>query len=221
MILNLIINTILSLFFVEMNSLKYKKSTQLRKFMSWKNWTKLILMKYMLKIDWNVSELEMYELKTLKKRNSIWRWFRKTLKNSKKELKLLKKTLKKSSKYWKKNLIKLKNWKKINKMFIRSRKMLLCQSMKIIRFLKIMSWTFALIITSSKMSLSLSKSKIENCKMLHKRKIFEINKLRKTLLTKIQKFRLKKTSLVLLIIEINCLKISSLLIKLIIKNRID
>ena len=139
----------------------------------------------------------------------------------KKKLKLLKKILKRSSKCWKKSLIKLKSWKKINEMFIRSRKMLLCRSMKIMKLLKITSWTFALIITSSEMSLSLSKLKIENCEMLHKHKIFEINKLKKTFLTKIQRFRLKETSLVLLMIEINCLKTSSSLIKLIIKNRID
>ena len=71
------------------------------------------------------------------------------------------------------------------------------------------------------MSLSLSKLKIENCEMLHKRKIFEINKLKKTFLTKIQKFRLKEILFVLLIIEINNLKTLSLLITLIIKDRID
>ena len=68
------------------------------------------------------------------------------------------------------------------------------------------------------MLLSLSKLKIKNCEMLYERKIFEINKLRKMFLTKIQKFRLKKTSLMLSMIEINCLKTSSSLIKLIIKD---
>ena len=71
------------------------------------------------------------------------------------------------------------------------------------------------------MLLSLLKLKIKNCEMLHERKIFEINKLKKTFLTKIQKFRLKEISLVLLMIKMNCLKISLSLIKLIIKNRID
>ena len=54
--------------------------------------------------------------------------------------------------------------------------------------------------------------------MLHERKIFEINKLLKTFLTKIQRFRLKEISFVLLIIEINYLKTLSSLIKLTIKN---
>ena len=155
------------------------------------------------------------------KKSSIWRWFKETLKSSRKELRLLKKILKRSSKCWKENLIKLKSWKKINEMFMRFQKMLLCRLMKIMKFLKIMSWTFALIITSSEMSLSLSKLKIENCEMLHEHKIFEINKLKKTFLTKIQKFRLKETSFVLSIIEINYLRTSSSLIKLMIKDRID
>ena len=221
MILSLIINTILNLFFVEMNFLKYEKSIRLRKFMFWKNWTKLVLMRHMLKIDWNVLKFKMCELRTLKKKNSTWRWFRKTLKNSRKELKLLKKILKRSSRCWKKNSIKLKNWEKINEIFIKFQKMLLCWSMKIMKLLKITSWTFALIITLLKMSLSLLKLKIENCEMLHERKIFEINKLKKTFLTKIQRFRLKETSLMLLIIEINCLRTSSSLIKLTIKDRIN
>ena len=71
------------------------------------------------------------------------------------------------------------------------------------------------------MLLSLLNLKIKNCKMLHERKIFEINKLKKTLLTKIQKFRLKETSLVLLMIKIDCRKTLLSLIKLIIKDRID
>ena len=106
----------------------------------------------------------------------------------KKKLKLLKKILKKSLKCWKENLIKLKNWRKINEMFMKSRKMLLCQLMKIMKLLKITSWIFTLIITSLKISLSLLKLKIKNCEMLHERKIFEINKSKKTFLTKIQKF---------------------------------
>ena len=175
----------------------------------------------MLKIDWNISEFEMCELKTLKKRSLTWRWFRKTLRSLKEKLRLLKKILKRSSKCWKENLIKLKSWKKINEMFMKSRKMLLCRLIKIMRLLKITSWILALIIASLEMSLSLSKLKIENCEMLHKHKIFEMNKLRKALLTKIQRFRLKETLLVLLMIEINCLKTSSSLIKLMIKDRID
>ena len=163
----------------------------------------------------------MCELRTLKKRSSTWRWFKETLKNSRKELRLLKKTRKRISRCWKRSLIKLKSWEKINEMLVRSRKMLLCRSMKIMRLLKITSWTLALIIASRKMSLSLSKLKIKNCEMLHERKIFEMNKLRKTLLTKIQRFRLKETLFVLSIIEINCLRTSSSLIKLIIKNWID
>ena len=145
-------------------------------------------------------------------------WFKKTLKSSRKKLKLLKKIQKKISKCWKKSLIKLKNWEKINEMFMKFRKMLLCRLMKIIRLLKITLWIFALIITLSEMLLLLSKLKIENYEMLHERKIFEINKLKKTFLTKIQKFRVKKTLFVLLMIEINCLKMLSSLIKLTIKN---
>ena len=68
------------------------------------------------------------------------------------------------------------------------------------------------------MSLSLLKLKIENCEMLHERKIFEINKLKKTFLTKIQRFRLKETSFVLSMIEINYLRTLLSLIKLTIKN---
>ena len=128
------------------------------------------------------------QAENVEKKSSIWRWFRRTLKSSKKKLRLLKKILKKNSKCWKENLIKLKSWEKINEMFMRSRKMLLCRSIKIMRFLRITSWTFALIITSLEMLLSLSKLKIKNYEMLHKRKIFEMNKLRKTLLTKIQRF---------------------------------
>ena len=163
----------------------------------------------------------MCESRMLRKKSSTWRWFKKTLRNSKKKLKLLKKFWKKISKCWKRSLIKLKSWKKINKMFIRSRKMLLYRLMKIMRLLRIMSWTFVLIITSSEILLLLSKLKIENCEMLHERKIFEINKLKKIFLTKIQRFWLKKTSFVLLIIEINCLKTLSSLIKSIIKDWID
>ena len=48
-----------------------------------------------------------------------------------------------------------------------------------------------------------------------------MNILEKALLTKIQNFRLNETSSELLIIEINELKILSLLIKLIINDQID
>ena len=47
------------------------------------------------------------------------------------------------------------------------------------------------------MLLSLLKLKFKNYEMLHKRKVFEINKLKKTLLTKIQKFRLKNITCVI------------------------
>ena len=53
------------------------------------------------------------------------------------------------------------------------------------------------------------------------KKIFEMNILKKTFLTKIQDFRLNKTSLALLMIKINKLKILLLSIKSIINNQID